>query len=562
MKKFEIVLSSFVLALVLVLPLSSTTKSTLLAVSETSDQVIELNYDYPAHIEILNDTDFETLNFEGDGTEALPYLIKDYIISEQSYFTGIKIYNTTKFCVITNCTIGLFNMGIFLRNASNVAVSNNIFNSCPRGIVVNNCSDVEIVQNTLFSCHGGAIYIFESPSIVIKDNSIEYSSFIGMGIYYSPSCLINNNTLEYCYKGIVVYDSPGSIFTDNLLTFGGITFNSDNHQLEDYLTYILENNTLNSEQIGFFKNTNNLDINEDIYSQIILVNCTNVNVVRIDFSDCITGLIVYYGKDIEVYECVFNYNLEGSIVMFFVENARIDSTAISESDVYPGGILLYGCTESEVRNCTINDCNIGIIFRLSNSCKTWNNRIERCYVAGIIVDESNNCEISNTNCNKTFQPDSAGILVMNSFNCNIVKNIVEDNNAHGIYLYKTNSSTIYSNLIRNNKLYGVYIDQYSSHNTIYWNEFVDNYQAGSSPDVNSQAWDSGENNTWYSKELKEGNFWNEHKGRKPYTIDGDASAQDLFPLRKSPFSTNFIVPVLSISIALIIVNRIRKKRIQ
>lgn len=532
---------------------------------EDSKQINFPSLEHIADLEILNDTAFETLNFEGNGSESSPYIIKDFIFEDSQVYVrtiGILIFNTSKFCEITNCTLTRKNTGIYLFNATNIAVFNSIVNSCPVGVVVNNCTDVEVLENTLTDCYGSAIYIHDSPRMLIANNIIGYSNYMGIGIYNSPSCIINNNTLEYCYEGIVVYDSPGSILTNNDFYLGGITFNSDIHQVEDYLTYIVENNTLNSEQIGFFKNVVNLDITEDIYSQIILVNCTNVNIVRIDFSDCITGLIAYFGEDIEVYECVFTHNLEGSIIMFYVEKANIEDTIISESNVYPGGILFYGCSNSEVRFSEIYDCNRGITFKLSNSCKAKYNRLEKCLVAGIVLDETNNCEISNNNCNRTQLPNTAGFLVMNSYNCSILRNIVEDNDAHAIQFLNTNYSLIYSNILRDNNLYGAYLDLYSSHNVIYKNEFSDNCLKGVPPEVNSQAWDSGENNTWHSEELKEGNYWNEHKGRKPYAIDGDASAQDLFPLRKSPFTTNFIVPVLSISIALIIVNRIRKKRVQ
>ena len=560
MKNREFILCLCLVSLSLVIPLNMFTTPAVSTAFIQAEQSLLPDYDSPAYLEILNDTAFETLNFDGDGSEAFPYLIKDYEIAEHSYTTGIKIYNTTKFCVITNCTIGLFNFGISLWDASNVTVTNNIVNYCPTGIVVNNCSDVEVVKNILSTCLGRAIYIYGSPSLIISDNTIVFSQFTGIGVFYSSECLINNNTLEYCSEGMVIYDCPGTIITNNNFTLGGIVLNSDDHQLEDYLSYIVENNTLNSEQIGFFKSVTRLDIDEDIYSQLILVNCTSFFVMKISFSDCITGLIAYFGRSLIVIDCTFTNNLEGSIVMFCVDSAVIDSAIISQSSIYPGGILLYECTSCIVRYSTITNCHIGIALRLSDNCGILENNIERSYYAGISIDESPDSLLDDNIINNTLNPDYGGILATNSYECHIQSNLIENNQGQGVLFVNTSDSFIHANLIRNNRLYGVYLDQDSSDTLIYKNEFTDNYLEGVPPEVNSQAWDSNGQNKWYSGSYKEGNYWNEHKQSTPYNIDGNAGVQDIYPLRKSPFKTNFLIPFLSLTIMLLVVSRIRKQR--
>ena len=419
---------------------------------------------------------------------------------------------------------------------------------CTIEVYVNNCSDVEIEENTFTGSTSTALTIWDSPNTLIENNIIEYSINMGVEISNSQDCIINNNTLLHCEGGIAVRDSLGTIITNNIFILGGITLHSALQKLEDYLTYTLENNTLNSKMIGFFKNKDDLTLTDDLFSQIILI------------TNCVTGVIVYFGLGISVFDCTFSDNFAGSIVMFFVDNVYIDSNHILDSNFFPGGILLYESTNCEVIDNTIFECQLGIIFVKIKSGKIFNNEILRCFEASICFYETISCIIQNNNCNKTLQSDSAGIIVEKSFNCSIKYNYIKENNGYGIYLQETEYTSIYSNGIADNSLYGVYVDHLSTNNVIYHNEFMDNYAEGDTSEVNSQAWDSGNYNTWYSIELEEGNFWNEHKGNKPYSIDGISGSKDLYPLGRSPFKTNYGISfIIAISVIVLVTKKQRRK---
>jgi len=550
---------TIVTVLILLHPLISITKPSTLARYENFEEITQPKSEYYDTLTILNDTDFETLNFEGNGSEASPYLIKDYVFYPDFYI-GIYIANTTKYCVITNCTIPMGWYGIFLWNASNIRVSNNIVNYCSIGIVASDCSDVEVVKNTLTYSSQKAVYIVDTPNTLVEDNFIQLTTYMGIELLNSPNSFVNNNSLIHCDEGIALFDSQGTAVINNQFYLGGITLHSSSYKLEDYLSYTLENNTLNSRNIGFFKNLKANTFSDDIYSQLILVNCTDIAIFKLNFTDCVTGVVVYYGKNIEVSECSFTQNFEGSILMFFVEHARVHSSSFSENTRYPGGVALIQCIDGGVVSNIFEDCERGIMFIDTDICTASDNYCKGNYESGIYLSNVTRSFIYNNVIEETKRLDSSGIVIINSNQCTILENTITENLNYGIGLYNSNSCTIKQNAIISNAKYGVYLDYKTSNNVIYWNEFIDNYPVGVLAFIVTQASDSGTKNTWYSVALKEGNYWNEHRSKEPYDIDGEAESQDLYPLRKSPLKTGFIIPFLTISLALIIISRIRKKR--
>jgi parallel beta-helix repeat protein len=119
------------------------------------------------------------------------------------------------------------------------------------------------------------------------------------------------------------------------------------------------------------------------------------------------------------------------------------------------------------------------------------------------------------------------VFLINSNNNIIKDNTVEDNN-NGIYLWTSNNNIISSNNIQKNQINGVFISSYSTENTIYLNDFSNNF------DSNSR--DDGENNWDYDSQ---GNYWDDYNdydsnkdgiGDNPYQIAGSGGSQDNYPL--------------------------------
>jgi len=90
-----------------------------------------------------------------------------------------------------------------------------------------------------------------------------------------------------------------------------------------------------------------------------------------------------------------------------------------------------------------------------------------------------------------------------SHNCIISYNFISESNSYGVEIYG------------------------GSFNEIHHNSFINNNGG------NTQAFDSGPSNTWYDLLSSEGNFYSDWISG-PYTIDGSAGSQDLYPLVTPP----------------------------
>jgi len=136
-------------------------------------------------------------------------------------------------------------------------------------------------------------------------------------------------------------------------------------------------------------------------------------------------------------------------------------------------------------------------------------------------------------------------ISMSSSDCLITLNWLISNSNYGIVMYGNEDESINSN------------------NIIHHNDFIRNNLITKQP----QAYDAGGNNLWYSKELKEGNYWSDWSGEGPYLIDGPAHSLDLYPLHNTvktipelPKNTNWwlwflLVGALIITVAYLLDHR-------
>jgi len=144
--------------------------------------------------------------------------------------------------------------------------------------------------------------------------------------------------------------------------------------------------------------------------------------------------------------------------------------------------------------------------------------------ACIQLNSVSSCQISNNH----IENGENSIYLINSNN-NIIKDNTIENNKNGIYLWTSNNNTIRNNNIQKNEIYGIFISSFSSGNTVYLNDFSNNF--------GNNSRDDGNNNWNYSSQ---GNYWDDYNdydvnpkdgiGDKPYLISGSGGNQDNFPL--------------------------------
>ena len=530
-----------------------------LTLSPTSSKLLYSSLTPHDPIEIHNDGELVDYGFPGLGTAGDPYIIENYLI-ETSDDSGIYIAGTGKYFVIRNCYIDAENYGILigftvgvaagtasiinntltnndklsirLRYSDDVTVINNTCSHSSTGIGVPSSDGVILINNT-FSHHISGIRIFSDGATVTNNTFI--NNDYGIRLDSTDGATVTNNTFINNDYGIRLDSTDGATVTDNTFInddygvylsssydatlINNVFFNTGlyieegiEETVEDYLSYTIDNNCVNDKLLGFYCNLNKVTFSEPIYGQLFFINCTEILISNQELANVPVGLYLKWCDNATISNNVCNNNY-------------------SRGDY---GINLY---YSDGATVTDNTCT--------------NNEY------GIQLSSSDGATVANNTCTNNGDGIRLGSLDYPSSDGATVTDNTCTNNTNGIELYYDFCYITY-NLIQENEEYGVIIKGDSKDNIIHHNTFINNNLGGT-----SQASDWGVNNTWYEKEIKEGNYWSEWDSKKPYLIDGDANSTDPYPLNENLERINYESIILLPSIFLIAIihmNKMKKRK--
>ncbi len=192
---------------------------------------------------------------------------------------------------------------------------------------------------------------------------------------------------------------------------------------------------------------------------------------------------------------------------------------------YEKGINLLWSNNCTIKNNYVANCGSGISVSSSNTTTLFENLLNSNGI-GIICSSyiytSRGHNINNNTCIN----GNSGIRVGEGFDFQVAHNIVSMN-LEGIVSYGYNY-TIFGNYISYNLNGGIALSSSSRFNLVYHNSIIENF----SPDLleESQGFDDGQSNNWYSSILLSGNYWSNLGNATTYLIDGEAGSIDLYPL--------------------------------
>ncbi|MFW6176441.1 MAG: right-handed parallel beta-helix repeat-containing protein [Thermoplasmatota archaeon] len=450
----------------------------------------------------------------------------------ENYKEGIKITDSSYIDINENSVKNNYHNGISILNSSYLIVQSNTFSQNKNdGSLLENTNNIEFLDNIMDKNKNDGMYIKQSKNNIMHKNSINNNSLNGINIEDSNSTgtednsitnntnsgifvkkshnnFIKNNTIRFNDLGLKNYDCVGNQLLSNKIHFNGrgiileksreINLNG-NEMKENYLEIlygnknswnsheISESNTIDGKPILYLKNQNNIDINDD-YSQIILANCSDVNLKQKEILD-MYGIAIGHSDGV---------NIKNNTIKGLKTSLRLISTS-----------------NTNILNNHFIENKRAIVLFNSKDNTIFNNKVE----------SSNN----------------DGIHIVSSYNNIIANNTIKDNKIDGLELSNSLANLIRNNLFISNGDYGVRINDQSRLNRVYDNTFLWNNGAGLTYNSKHvQAYGNGDN-YWNSSDV--GNYWrdwtspdsdNDARVDQPYDINGDGDAKDYYPMTKSP----------------------------
>ncbi len=310
-----------------------------------------------------------------------------------------------------------------------------------------------------------------------------------------------------------------------------------------YISSTLSGISLFSVEKGTCKIINNTSINNHYSGINILYSASGIELIN---NTCISNN--FYGIEIASSDSVLLNNTciqnkKEGIVLSSSIGTILTNNLCDDNDY--NGILISECYRITLKNNScINSYYNGIKLDNSDSSTLTGNTCSNNVGDGIYLFECSGVSIIDNLCYR----NNYGVRICSSSSSNISQNTCSDNDRDGICLWDSSqsfcsynlcSNNLYSgislyigtysctlnlNYLKDNADYGVYLGTNTEGNSIYHNIFQSNIGD------NSQSYDNGVNNNWYTGYSKEGNYWSDWIGYRYYDIDGNANRTDPYPM--------------------------------
>lgn len=284
-------------------------------------------------IEISSDDDFARYDLPGSGTKIDPYRIENRKMNIFDYY-AIAIINISKYVIIQNNHIKSIGCGIFISvNISGlIEIKNNVLKDClapiniieTQGCIIRN----NIIRNGIYGIYAFNVdYKNEPLNFIIQNNTFINIANSEIALFGAGGSIIENNSCEYDASAISEDYHPskwtvgfsilflnGTTIRNNVLSHKGIQL-YDSYP-ENYHKAIFENNYVRGKKVGFFVNATNLTFNENIFSQLFLINCSNILVDGQTSLFSGLGVSLVNCSNCNIIDCTFRNNGYAGIHIF------------------------------------------------------------------------------------------------------------------------------------------------------------------------------------------------------------------------------------------------------
>nr|MDO8111846.1 NosD domain-containing protein [Candidatus Sigynarchaeota archaeon] len=556
--------------------------------SEQRIPVLETSLTH-APIEIYNNSDLIAFpDKTGSGMPGDPYVIENLVIAPMSASDCIRIWSTTLYITVRNCTLSsyatsqLTGAGINLMSAANINVTGNrASNNLNYGISAYDSRNITIAFNNVTRCDQVGIAI-HGENITVTGNKMEGCglSVLGSLLYLWSYTIDGTNTVNG--KNCYYYVNKTNLGIANFTNAGQITLVNCNDSSvtglaignASFAIHLLHANNVNV--------TNNVlsDNSFDIYASA----GTNLTIARNDITksrNCGIRLDGSNNSTIDGNNVTARYlaievlgwnntiktnhmngsglRLSGSDYTWLTSIVPLTNTVngkplyfyrdqpdLGDADFIDAGqIYLVNCSNSVVNNLTIMNGSYGVEIAGSSYVTITN-----CTFMNLLMAIELYQAFVTTITDNTISGGQYPITISDSSGGTITRNVLQDCLIAGWQLYDCTSITIYYNSFRSNKTCQIIGSNYDG---ITW----DNGTRGN-------YWSNYE--ARYPTATNNGIVWN-----TPYAIPGSTS-KDRYPLVQDwtnaqtpqfPWWIVYVIIILvavGIAVTMVVINKKKKAR--
>ncbi|MGA1872026.1 MAG: NosD domain-containing protein, partial [Thermoplasmatota archaeon] len=265
-------------------------------------------------------------------------------------------------------------------------------------ILVHGCSFLDQTMN--------ALNINSFDGSVITNNTITDAENIGMDISYTGNLRIEGNDMHGC----------------------GIFLNSGQKQDLTSLRIAL-NNTVNELPLLALVNETDRDLWDD-YGQIILINCTDIDIGYQDLDECTIGVTAMFCSDITIDRVTSGWNTKGVIIH---DSARVKISNCTFHNSTWTGIGISYVSGFSIKDTHLNDNN-----------------------GGLYAERSVNLSVSDLT---MLRNSGDGTIIYGSTNLSVEDCIISGSENYGIYLGGCKGETkVRGNTISDITSMGIYLN--------------------------------------------------------------------------------------------------------
>lgn len=298
------------------------------------------------------------------------------------------------------CT-GSGGLGVLCSHSSGCGIVRNTCTGNANGIRASGLTGGLVLGNEVMSSSGNGVEVQSCAGVNVSDNLL---GDLDTGILFSgpmgASCTAYNNTVMDCVFGITIIFSMDLVLRNNVLIDAGIFFMGEHDHVPDLWTTheIGPTNTVNGLPVLYLVSATGVKV-AGAYGQVILADCSAVEVEGLDASNATVGIMAGFSDGITVRNstCSDGYigvrgwyssvtventtcsrNLRSGIEMGFANACAILDDGCVDNIEY--GIRLDGMYggASRIELCDVSGSQTGIASTNGPSGDIVGNRISNC----------------------------------------------------------------------------------------------------------------------------------------------------------------------------------------